>query len=301
MIAPALTALFLVAGQGGARATWSVGAAEVEVGEPFELVLELEAPADVDAYSLADVRLQPEESLVLFSEETSAPEPVGDGSRLQTRHVFRLASLRPGVLDLEPLLPPLPEDIEVSGADGARIEVRGLLGEDEGEPRGPKGFPADFLELSSAPGSSSARPWVWIALAATGLALFGLFAWRRRRGRRRAGPVAPDPRAELARLGAATERGADPREVVREVTGVLRGVPGLAPDRPGVTDEEWIRDLRSAGRIPDETAGDLAALLAEAREVKYAGRTPSPWAVRETIERAERVLTAAGAAGEEAR
>ena len=64
----------------------------------------------------------------------------------------------------------------------------------------------------------------------------------------------------------------------------------MAPLREGMSDEEWTAALRESGARPPAVVDDLATLLAECAEVKYAGERPTRFAVAERLERAEKLL-----------
>ena len=71
--------------------------AEVEVGEPFELVLELEGPAGVDFFDIARSELELDESWVAFGALTDPPSAsTSAGERRVLRRRWTLASPRAG-------------------------------------------------------------------------------------------------------------------------------------------------------------------------------------------------------------
>lgn len=156
----------------------------------------------------------------------------------------------------------------------------------EDEPRAPLGFRPLEAELERGWAA-----WQVAAAAGGGLAVaIGAFALLRRK--RSAG--ATPPPTPLERLDALAARDAEQRESVRdtcyELTALVRSAfdarEGAA--RSALTDAEWLAAL--APSVEASVRAELAALLRDASEVKYAGRHPTHWAVREMLERARKAL-----------
>ncbi len=87
----------------GASARWRCEPAEVELGQPFELVLELEHSASAAGGELVAGELLLDESWLVLGEEPVRTERAGEG-RLATRRAWRLASLEPGARSLGEML-----------------------------------------------------------------------------------------------------------------------------------------------------------------------------------------------------
>lgn len=304
MIAPVLLLAALQETEAGPeiRARWRCEPAAVEVGEPFALVLELQHPREFSAASLFPGELALDESWVVLErrppaqpERAAARAAEGATSSL----VWSIASLEPGERGLAELLSALPFSSPVAHIEvgDARVSVRGLLSGDEDAPRPLREFPPGFAGGTGEPG----RPRRALAgLAVLVLALLSggaLLFWSRRRRRRRAtAPRALTPLerlAEIERLVAADAGTA--RELCFELTGLLRRTTDAARgvERDGLTDEEWLAEVRATPRIPRGACEDLTAVFERAAAVKYAGERPTSWALGETLGRARVALQAA--------
>lgn len=189
---------------------------------------------------------------------------------------------------------PAPALTLIEGAGGRRTLSAGealarfasALAPGEDEPRPPLGFRP--LEAELERGWSA---WQVAAAAGAGLAVaLGAVAFARRK---RGVGVKPPP-TPLERLDALASRDAEQRESVREtcyeLTALVRGAfdarDGAA--RSALTDAEWLAAL--APSVEGGVRAELEALLRDASEVKYAGRHPTHWAVREMLERARKAL-----------
>lgn len=297
MVASLLLALLAQAGQadaGGIRASLRCEPSSVEVGEPFELVLELSYPADTSVYDLGTDELALDDSWVLIDHhrEPSAADGA-DPERRVAKRVWTLASLEPGARPLADAVAATTADERVGAVDAgaATVQVRGVLADGEDAPRPLKTFPPGF-GAATASGSSSrlaAVLGIALALALTALAV----VWRR--ARRRRAPVEPagDPLQVLERLRAALAADADAARARHyELTALLRRTTDqrLGVSRDGLTDAEWLSQVRSEGRVPDELAREMEALFEEAEAVKYGGDVPTGWRIEETLARARRAL-----------
>ena len=289
----------------GARTTWAAAdddvrarfacePADVEVGQPFDLTLELEHPAGSNAFDLVAEELALDGSWVVLSAHRAPPAAGDDPARRVTRCSWSVASLEPGDRTLAGAVSSLVTDPRVSSIDasGATVRVAGLLAEGEEEPRPLRGFPDGFGERAGF----AANPWRWAALAAAVLlwAVVAVVLWRRW-ARRRRRPAAVEE-APLKRLEVLLATPAPTPDAVRERHFELTRLVRRAADErlhagaaaAGLTDAEWLAALEA--RAPADLAADLAPLFAEAEAIKYAGVVPTSWALEEAYGRARRAL-----------
>lgn len=289
-----LTGLLAQAGEASAR--WRCEPAEVALGEPFELVLELAHPATLSGHELASGELALDESWVVLGEEPvrSVASP---GGALTTRRAWRVASLESGARALGEALSrfALSERVTRIQVGEAEVSVRGVLAEGEDAPRPLREFPDDYAGEEATQQGSRARAW-FVAAALLAGAVAAFFAWRRRVRRSASAPPATslERLAELER-GLEGERGG---EHCFELTRLLRAAAdgARARDRSGLTDEEWLTEL-AASRELAVAVPELAAVFERAARVKYAGEPASPWALQETFQRARTALAAVGSGG----
>ena len=272
--------------EGEARARWHCEPAEVALGEPFELVLELEHPASLSAQALAPGALTLDDSWVVISEQPLATESVSGG--LRTRRTFRVASLEPGERALGEVLSgmALAESVKHIQVGEARVTVRGILAEGEDQPRGLAEFQDDYAD--ARPSTVSSRWFLWSSLVALPL-LAGAAFWLVRRRRRGVAPQVTSPLERLAEL----ER-APSREGCYELTRLLRAAGDELRNKPrgALTDEEWLAEAHASLEIPRGVVSELAAVFERAARVKYAGDAPTAWALQETFARARAALQA---------
>lgn len=280
-----------------AAARWRVAPASVEVGQPFELVLELEHARGEAVTELVPGELALDDSWLVL--ERRAPRGEVAGERVRTTLVWSVASLEPGPRSLTEALAgfALGEAVTRIQAGDARLEVRGVLAEGEDAPRPMTGFEG---ELGPAPREGWSRWQLALALGTLLAALAGGLLLARRR--RRAAPVPQPTSAErLAALAAQAAAGAA-REGCYDLTRLLREhVDRLRrSERAALTDEEWLDELAAAPDVPRAALEDLRRVFARAARVKYAGEAPSPWALDELFGEARRALAAlpTGAAAE---
>ncbi len=249
----------------------------VEVGEPFELVLELEHGEALDAWELTGQPLALDASWVLLDEEGPSSEPLLDGRRLTTRS-WRLVSLEPGPRSLAAFLPVLP-DVPRVDAGATTVDVRSVLREDETRPRPLRGFPEGFGQGGAAPRSEDSRPFALLAGALVAAALPIVLWLRRQRRKPRVVPTA----SPLEELEALRQAGAETAQVVSErhfhLTRLVRSATDAAAgeERAGLTDTEWLAAVRGTSLFSEE----LEDLLQRAESVKYGGTTPTSWALDE--------------------
>lgn len=291
-------------------------AESLELGEPFALDLvafgEVPAPsaaqddvlvlerqartelrARTEAFALDAELLEPTFAVLEESPIVITREATELGARLVARRSWELVALEAGSFDV-----PLPTGTSpVLPAEG-RLEVGGVLGEDEDVARPAAGF-LDVPELEPpGAGAEVSR----LQLAFVGLATLGIFAGAALLlvRRRRAGQATQTSPAErLARLAtlAVVGSGATPAELTAAhygLTAILRrGLAGshrLGRSRHarGLTDAEW------AAGLPPRLA-DAAALLEDCAPVKYGGEAPTTWALSERLDRARQLLEDAAA------
>lgn len=261
--------------------------ARVEIGEPVQVVLEVEHEAGVS------VRL-PKTGVVVDPSWVVLDEPRIVRTPSLTRATWRVCSLEPG----ERRLPAIALEIEEGGAKrtveavAETLSVQPALADGEDAPRPMTGFrpvPADAV---------GAPRWPWIASVALALAIAGGLAWRRLR--RRALPAAPP--TPLARLSA-LERlaAADPeaaRPVVYGVSRLLRESidAWLAEPRAALTDAAWVARIEADERVPLGVRSTTARLLRDAEGVKYALVVPTRFALTEVLADARNGLEALASA-----
>lgn len=284
----ALLALLAPARPAGdeARARWLCEPDAVEVGEPFRLVLEVEHPLALSGPELVEGDLKLDESWATLgpAEVVSAP---AEGGGVRTRRTWRVVSLEPGERDLGAELSAvkLSERVTRIEVGGAHVRVRGLLAEGENEPRPMREFPEGFAAL----GESGGRGWRALLLGLLGLAGLGalLVAWRRRRRRRSGVPTPPGPLERLGELERACQ-GAGGREECYGLTRLLReaGDSLRARERGGLTDEEWLAEIKASFDVPRGAVMALEEVFARTTRVKYGAEQPTPWAMQETFARA---------------
>ena len=284
------------------EAFWSCESSPVEVGQPFELVLDLYHGPDASPSDLFAGEPALDDSWVLL--EHGSAQPLAIIHEPETRlakFVWRIASLEPGERDLSGAVASISfgERIKKIDAGQARISVRGVLAEGEDAPRPLREFPEGFAPGATSPARS--RGLVGAALATLLVLAAGalLFLWRlRARRARTATPVTPlDRLGEIER--ALEQADEDAQAGCFALTRLLRSATDAARAQPrdGLTDEEWLAELRGAPEIPPGALEDLDAVFERAAAVKYAGQRPTPWALRETLTRARVALQIVAARG----
>jgi hypothetical protein len=275
-----------LAQDGEVRAQWRCEPGTVAVGEPFELVLELDHPASVSPGELTAGTPALDESWVVLGElpVTSAAE--GDGVR--TRRAWRVASLEPGERALADSLSrvALAQRVTRIQVGDAHVRVSGILAEGEDAPRPLREFPDGFGGEDQA---REGRGWIaWLALALLACGA-GVLAWRLRRK-----TFALRPATALERLGELERSFEDgrAREGCYELTRLLRTAADDLRRKPrsGLTDEEWLAEITASLEVPRNAVGELAAVFERAARVKYAGEAPTSWSMQETFQRARAAL-----------
>lgn len=282
------------------RARLEVDPAAVDLGQPARVSLVVEHPSAVRV-RLADPGLVPGDAWVLFDEGGPSTRPApGEDGQSETRWTWSLAALEPGT----PALPEVSVEYDWAGvprrlvAETAQVEVHGLLADGETGPRPPRGF-REVPEPPPPPARTAAR----VALVVALLAALSWFARRwlaRRRRRALAAPPEPPPAEVLAGLSEpepgdheAAARLHD--QIARELRRV--GAQLLADElAAGWTSAEWVRALEAKGCVAESSRlSELAELLDACDRARFGFETPTPFALRERLERArELAQTLAG-------
>lgn len=290
----ALCALLLAAAQAPALSH----AARVEppaaaVGEPIEVVCEVEHPAGVRPRAL-DPELDPSAPFVFLG---ARREPLRAGpEKSVTRLAWRFVGLEPGAAA------PPPVEYAWREADGERratvgvegLSLTGVLAEGEDAPR-----PLlPFRELPEAAPERALLPAVLLplagAMAALALLAAGFLARQARLRHRAPAPSGDDPAARLAALLAGGAGGASARTRHYELTRLVREAfdRRAGVDLRGLTDLEWAGALAQRGELAPEARTAATQVLAVAGGPKYAGERPTEYREREAFERAAAALRA---------
>jgi hypothetical protein len=270
-----LAALLLALPQ-APEAQITAAATTVEVGEPFELAIEIRHAADVDV-ELDPARL--DDAWVLLHASGAVRRPAAEG-RATTRVTWTVAALEPG----EEALPALWASVDGAAAQaipvlGSGVTVAGVLAPDEDQPRPPRGF-----RESAAP-SAGIPWWIWPVTAVVAVGLGAALLWARRRTRT-TGDAAPGPAQRLRALDPAAL--GDPRAVQAayyEMTAALREAVDARLQRSSAaqTDEEWLAATKS--ELPESEFDLVADVLRQSAEVKYGTARPTHWGAQETLGR----------------
>ncbi len=277
----------------GVEARWVVEPRNPELGEPSTWTLVLGRPRDVEVRAVNE-DLELDDTWVLLAETrpVALPDPV-DPDRVVVRRAWEVASLEPGLRELpafefEYVDEGVVRRIRVRGAE---LDVAGVLAQGEDAPRPLRGF----RDVQDLPEPVSPWPGV-LGLGALAAALLAA-GWWRRRGRRPVEAPRADPLAWIAELERSPPESAEAvRAAHYELTRAVRArVDELrGAQRAARTDEEWL--AAALDEIAAERREDVRGLFDAAARVKYAGERPTPFAVRETIQRGRTVLEALSAA-----
>ncbi len=269
----------------------------VEVGEPFELVLDYSHPADVSVFNAVAGELKLDRSWVILDEERFPARPdLDDAGRKRTLRRWRIASLQPSDTTpriLSRVLSKLVfrEDVKRIETSQARIQVMSVLGEEDG-PRPMAAFPEDFGRETPI----FERSPLVVVVGGTMALLWSIFLYLLVRARRRSkGARVPAlaPLEALARLRLdVSQEPAAMREKHYALTRLLRRSFGkvLGESHAGLTDREWLATVRGSPRVSAASVEEVAKLIDGAERIKYAGVVPSDWALQDTLASAQRVL-----------
>lgn len=273
-------------------ATWTVEPAEVAVGEPSTWTLRVEHARGARLRLVTEDPAQGAGWVLIEGPTTTRAR---SAERASTTYSWTVLSLEGGERAL-----PAPD---VRTADGTLVPVAERTLRVQSELAPGDDAPRPLAGIPDVEGRGRGAGFGLLA-AALGLAALALAAWALRRRRRRApaAPPQPTPAERLRELRRGLEQdgapgapglpGFDGRQLIFEASHVVRaGVDRSLGEHPvGLTDEEWLEHVRASGRLATGTEEDLAALLAACAEVKYGGATPTPFRVREALERAGGIL-----------
>jgi len=270
---------------------------KVEVGQPFRLILDFSHPPGTSVFDALENELELDDTWVVLGEERRASEPdPDDAARRRTRRAWTIASLEPGdpaprVLSeaLSRLI--FSESVQRIETSLAVIDVTSVLGESN-DPRPMAAFPNGFgrdapiLERS---------PWiVYTGLAMAALwALFLVLLLLRFKRKPRLETRTP-PIQELRALIDNPPEGAEAmREKLYDLTALMRrSFEDEVGTRSGLTDREWLEAIRGTKYCTPAALEHMTRLVDDAERYKYAGSTPSDWALSETYDSARRVVDA---------
>ena len=286
-----------------ARALLVVERPEVELGEPFELRIEVEHDVGT-VLRVGELPWDLDEGWLLFDAGTPLALDRPDGRGLVTTVRYRLAATEQTQVETEDGWTwsatrevPAPELTLVSGDDvfelacePATILATSVLevGEDL-----PRGFPS-LVEPEPGP-SDRAR---WQRAGAVAAVSIGVLFWAWLVLLRRAGgdpnrTIRPTLGDRRRRVLAEIREGAATAELVYELTDLTREAMDelMGQPRRGLTDAEWIAALphdASLAPLRERTA----EFLARAARAKYSGDEPTSWAVEELAAECSAILDA---------
>jgi hypothetical protein len=270
-------------------ATLKAEPAEVQVGEPVRLVLEVERPAGATV-RLPDVDPVPDDSwVVLEGKKLERSDP--------TRVVasWRVMSLEAGDRKLATL------SVDAETPDGTRkievqsdpIHVLPALAENEDAPR-------PMRDFRDAPPNAAAGRGRLVLLGLAALVAAAIALAIRRRAKRRVLP-APAPTA-VDGLALLEKRVADDPEsargIVYDLSRLLRGSVDafLAEDKASLVDADWASTIEADERVPLGVRRASAKLLRDSERIKYALQAPTRFALQEMLASARNALEALQAA-----
>jgi len=261
--------------------------AEVEVGEPCSLVLEVDHPAG-SSVGLPDSDPLPDDSWVLLE-----PRHVVRGAR--TIATWRVLSLEPG----ERQLPSI--QVDVAEAGGVRkidvaagtLSVRSALEAGEDAPRPIRGF-------RPAPENPAAGRGRLVLLGGLLLAVLAAAFHFRRRAKRKPVPAAvPTALDRLAGLlKCCAEDPESSRRVVYDLSRLLRGSVDafLRDSRVALADPEWSARIEPDERVPLGVRRSIAGILRDSQRIKYALHAPTRFALETMFADARSALEALASA-----
>lgn len=286
----------------------STDATSIEVGERFELVVDLEVDATEvldDPFEFASVFV---DEWVLFDVERQAPRRGREAGRAVTTWTLALAVLEPGSFELGSILVEPLGFADALEGEAPTIEVRSLLAEDATEPRPLVDFDGDWNLESS---DELERGWVFWVVGASLVSLCLFSLWHvllgRTPGETAEGEPGPAERAHTLRLDELRDSSLTGlRERVFGMTGLIRELVDQrrGTTSPGATDDEWLKDVLGESKIDAATRGELTEIFELASTIKYKGERPSDFALDGLGKRAaaliERELAHGGDAGGQA-
>jgi hypothetical protein len=259
--------------------------AEVQVGEPCRLVLEVDRPAGTNV-RLPDVDPVPDDSwVVLEPRKLERSEP--------TRVVasWKVLSLEAGDRELAKFSvdEETPEGTRKIDVQAAAIHVLPALAEGEDAPR-------PMRDFRDAPPNAAARRGRLVLLGIAALVAAALAFALVRRARKKQVPVA-EPTA-LDRLALLEKRVADDpesaREIVYDLSRLLRVSVDryLAEDQASLVDADWAAAIEAEERVPLGVRRSTAKLLRDSERIKYALQSPTRFALQEMLATARNALEA---------
>lgn len=281
---------FLLCAALGTQAKIESAATSVQIGEPFEVTVIVEHETTSTVKWPDPNALPPGFALVA---DLGLRHDIDPAHRDVTvsRARWRVMALEGGALEFPAL------DVGVTGggvdqvlrATGPKLDVAHALAEGEDAPRPPRGF-RDAPDVRTA---SARITWVVAGLVGTLLVFVGLKLARRRKQP----PMVPAPTAAARLAELERQAQAEPeraREHVFALTALVRGAidASVGESRVALSDEDWIRTVSSDARVPQASRDGAARLLADAERVKYAGETPTVFAVRDVLAKAQSALAA---------
>jgi len=283
VISVAACFLAMLPGAGDVVARLHAEPAEVAVGEPCSIVLEIEHP-EGSTVRLPEIDPVPDESWVLVEPRRIVRgRPVaGSEGRVTTIATWRVLSLDPGDRPLSSIA------VDVGDASGTRrvevaadtLHVRSVLAAGEDAPRPLRGFPPAPLD----PAATRRR---LLLVSAAALVLLAAAYFVARRLRRKPAVVAAvsdvDRLLELQR--AALEDPESSRRVVYALCALLRGSVDrfLREDRAALVDAEWAARLEPDERVPLGVRRSVARILRDSERIKYALHAPTRFALEEML------------------
>lgn len=168
---------------------------------------------------------------------------------------------------------------EAVGLLAPSLVVSGALAEGEDAPRPARGFHSPEMDSEASGGG----PW-WLFIG--GLAVIAFVLWSLRR---RPGKLAEPEQSLSSRLDQLrSEVDGDALMVAAlhsEVTHLLRVAYG--DDSSGWSDEEWVE----RAELSESQRADLRGVFSSCAEVKYGGARPTRFAVEETLQRAQALIS----------
>jgi hypothetical protein len=266
-------------------ATLRAEPAEVQVGEPCRLVLEVVRPAGAKV-RLPDVDPVADDSwVVLEPRKLERSEP--------TRIVasWMVLSLEAGDRELAKLSidEETPEGTRKVDVQAAAIHVLPALAQGEDAPRPMREFRDAPPNAAAGRGRLALFAIAAIVAAAIALAL-------RRRAKQKQPPAAAP--TTLDRLAVLEKRVADDPEsargIVYDLSRLLRGSVDvfLAEDRASLVDAEWAAAIEADERVPLGVRRAAAKLLRDSERIKYALQSPTRFALQDMLASARNALEA---------